>query len=120
MTLEAVSCLAVKRPLAISELRCFRCALRVLAEAPRRQTSPCSSRCQAAADQKAMHQGQEPRSWKSIEHADFVQALEMHERFIARKPGGRRALFSSHDFDNKDLRGRNLTDADLTGARLRR
>ena len=41
-----------------------------------------------------------------------------HDRLWTSKPGGARAVFAWKDLSGLDLRGKNLCDADLTGALL--
>jgi uncharacterized protein YjbI with pentapeptide repeats len=48
------------------------------------------------------------------QEADLICAK--HDRLWAAKPGGARAIFAWMDLQGLDLRGRNLCDADFTGA----
>jgi uncharacterized protein YjbI with pentapeptide repeats len=46
--------------------------------------------------------------------------IEVHERFVRREPGGRRAVVRYLQGVDLDFSGRDLTEADFTGANLRR
>jgi len=45
--------------------------------------------------------------------------LQSHARFLERRPGGQRALLGFHELEGRDLHGRNLSDADFNGAKMR-
>ena len=63
----------------------------------------------------------EPFTSSDLERLDQAQAdaiCDRHERLILGKPGGIRAHFALKDLSAVDLRGRNLVDADFTGAKL--
>jgi uncharacterized protein YjbI with pentapeptide repeats len=62
----------------------------------------------------------EPATIKSINRAALDQILAAHQRYVTGIPGGRRALLSFHDLSGQDLCGRNLVEADLTGAVMQR
>jgi uncharacterized protein YjbI with pentapeptide repeats len=53
---------------------------------------------------------------KRLSPSDFEQTLEQHERFVLRKPSGRRALLGSHDLADADLTCRDVSHADFSNA----
>ena len=59
------------------------------------------------------------QTWHLLSGAEIKDVLEKHQRFLARRQGGRRATLSFHDLTGVDLSGRDLSEADLSGARLK-
>ena len=55
---------------------------------------------------------------KPIDASVLKDALEAHRRYLRREPNGRRANLSYLDLSNFALDGLDLSEADLTGARL--
>ena len=68
----------------------------------------------------AAEDSHDPEKWMSLSPDALEPILRLHERFLLRRPGGRRALLAYHDLSGCDLSGRDLSEAELTGARLRR
>ena len=56
--------------------------------------------------------------WTAMSQSDLNEVLARHERFLAARPNGRRAMLAFHDLSGLDLSGKDLSDADLTGCRL--
>jgi uncharacterized protein YjbI with pentapeptide repeats len=61
-----------------------------------------------------------PLGWTKVSDAELVAILKAHKTFLARKPGGRRAMLAFYDLSNRDLSNFDLAEADMTGARLHR
>ena len=53
-----------------------------------------------------------------LDQSEVDEICAKHERLCASKPGGARAVFAWKDLTGIDLRGRNLTEADFSGAVL--
>jgi len=53
-----------------------------------------------------------------VEQAELEVVCAKHDRLWSARPGGARAVFAWKDLSGLDLRGKNLCDADLTGAIL--
>ena len=49
---------------------------------------------------------------------DLNTIIQLHEKWLRREPGGKKANLSSADLRGADLSGANLRDADLSGADL--
>ena len=55
---------------------------------------------------------------RKLDQHELDAICAKHDRLWTSKPGGARAVFSWKDLTGLDLRGKNLCDADLTGAIL--
>ncbi len=55
---------------------------------------------------------------KNLTQKDASQIVANHEKFLAREKTGRRANFSACDLSSLDFSGRNLAEANFTGAKL--
>ncbi|HQN52194.1 MAG TPA: pentapeptide repeat-containing protein, partial [Phenylobacterium sp.] len=55
---------------------------------------------------------------RRIEQPELDAMCVRHDRLWSAKPGGARAVFAWMDLSGLDLRGKNLCDADFTGAIL--
>jgi uncharacterized protein YjbI with pentapeptide repeats len=53
-----------------------------------------------------------------LTQAEVDEICAKHDRLWSSKPGGARAVFAWKDIQGLDLRGRNLCDADFTGAAM--
>ena len=51
-----------------------------------------------------------------LSQAEVDAICAKHDRLWSSKPGGARAVFAFKDLSGADLHGRNLCDADFTGA----
>ncbi|MEE8506307.1 MAG: pentapeptide repeat-containing protein [Kiloniellales bacterium] len=56
--------------------------------------------------------------WVKIDPARLKEILDLHKRFVAKEPGGKRAILSFHDLSGIDLSHKDLSGADLTGAKM--
>src|SRR5579863_8349924 len=57
---------------------------------------------------------------RRVSPQELRQILQLHELFISRRPGGRRAVLAYYDLSQTDLSDQDLSGADLTGVRLHR
>lgn len=57
-------------------------------------------------------------SWEKLSQKDFDDIVERHERYLKGQRDGARAKLSMCDLQYMDLTGRNLSQADFTGALL--
>src|SRR3569832_531332 len=64
----------------------------------------------------AMAANQASLSHRSLSQAEVDAICARHERQYQDRPGGARAVFAWADIFGLNLRGRNLSDADFTGA----
>ena len=55
---------------------------------------------------------------RRLTQAEVDAVCARHDRLWTSRPGGARAVFAWKDLTGLDLRGRNLSDADFTGACL--
>ena len=55
---------------------------------------------------------------RRLDQHELDAVCAKHDRLWTSKPGGARAVFAWKDLSGLDLRGKNLCDADLTGAVL--
>ena len=57
-------------------------------------------------------------SGRRLSQQDVELICARHDRLFSARMGGARAVFAFHDLTGMDLSGRNLSDADFTGAIL--
>src|SRR5215472_8834931 len=57
---------------------------------------------------------------RQLSAQELRQILQLHELFVSRRPGGRRAVLAYYDLSQTDLSDQDLSGADLTGVRLHR
>src|SRR5579864_1362707 len=57
---------------------------------------------------------------RRVSPQELRQILQLHELFVSRRPGGRRAVLAYYDLSQTDLSDQDLSGADLTGVRLHR
>ena len=55
---------------------------------------------------------------KEMTQCDLNTIIQLHEKWLRREPGGKKANLSSADLRGADLHGADLSDADLSGADL--
>ena len=55
---------------------------------------------------------------RRVNQAEVDRICAKHDRLFSSRPGGARAMLSWTDLSGLDLRGRNLCDADFSGASL--
>jgi hypothetical protein len=60
------------------------------------------------------------REARTINAGELARILTLHAAFVARVPGGRRAILKFTNLSGCDLSGRCLAEADLSGALLQR
>src|SRR5260221_5259305 len=61
-----------------------------------------------------------PEALTNLEPGALAQVLEAHGRYLARRPGGHRALLGFHDLSERDFGGCNFSAGDFNGALLHR
>ena len=64
------------------------------------------------------HDNHEPHKFCELSQNEASAVVARHEMLYARKAGGARAVFAFSDLSGLNLSGRNLADADFTGAIL--
>ena len=58
--------------------------------------------------------------WTKVSQSEMDEIIRLHELYLDRKTGGRRALLAFHDISGLKLSNRDLSEADFSGARMRR
>src|SRR5258708_30589477 len=61
-----------------------------------------------------------PEALTNLDSRALAEVLEAHGRYLARRPGGQRALLGFHDLSERDFGGCNLSEGDFSGALLHR